>query len=60
MMQYAMTELGTPLVMKVPTVRYGFPNSSVMQIAVTFGNPEVGNPIAAEHNNALAMISNLG
>ena len=46
--------------MNVPTVKYGFPNSSVIQMAVTLGNPDVGKPMAAEHNNTLAMINSLG
>lgn len=60
MIRYVMNELGTPLVMKVPTLRYALPRSSVIQMAVTLGKPEVGKPMAAEHNKALAMINNLG
>lgn len=57
---YAISELGTPLIMNVLTVRYGLLNSLVMQMAVTLGNPDVGNPMAAEQSKALTIMSNLG
>lgn len=43
-----MMDAGTPLLIKVFTVKYGFPTSSVILMAVTFENPEVGNPMAAD------------
>lgn len=50
---------GTPRLMKVLTVKYLFPNSSVMEMAVTLGNPEVGNPIAADAKSAVPITNKL-
>ena len=47
----ASRDAGTPLVMKLFTVRYLFPTSSVMEIAVTLGNPEEARPIPQEASN---------
>lgn len=51
---YAIKDAGTPLVIKVLTFRYLLPNSSVIDIAVTLGNPLDAKPIPLEANNAIA------
>lgn len=52
--------VGTPIRMNVPTSRYFSPTLFVNPIAVTFGNPEVGKPIAQEQIKAVAKTRILG
>lgn len=57
---YAISDAGTPLVMKVFTEMYLCPTSSVILMAVTLGNPDVGKPIAADAIKAVPIINNNG
>lgn len=47
---------GTPFRRKSLVSRYGIPNEFSCEIAVMFGNPDTGNPIAAEHTNAVPFL----
>lgn len=47
---------GTPFIKKSFVFKYGFPTGFSCEIAVMFGNPETGNPIAAEHTNAVPYL----
>lgn len=58
--KYAMIDAGTPLEINSFTVKYGLPNSSLILIAVTLGNPEVGNAIAQEAIKAVPKINKFG
>lgn len=53
-------EVGTPILINVETSKYLTPTLLVNPIAVTFGNPLVGNPIAHEHINAVHITNKLG
>lgn len=55
-----MSDAGIPLVMKVFTVRYRCPSSSVILIAVTLGKPDVGNAIAADAIKVVLIIKRDG
>ena len=57
---YVMIEAGTPLVMNVLTVKYRLPTSSVILMAVTLGNPDVGKPMAPDASNAVPIIKSNG
>lgn len=51
---------GTPIAINVETFKYLLPTLSVNPMAVTFGKPLVGKPIAQEHNIADAITNRFG